>query len=354
MSPGEPATVALVGCGAVAQLYYAPALAALEKAGWLRVAVLCDPNAATRGVLKRHFPSAREVNDPRDLLGEKTELAILASPPAVHAEQSIALLAAGMSVLCEKPLAASAAQARAMVDAAARSSGLLAAGMLRRFFPATQTIRQMVATEAIGAITSFDFQEGDVFRWPVSSGAYFQRQTAGGGVLMDIGAHALDLMIWWFGEPVEVHYEDDAMGGIEVNCRVRLRFAAGFSGVVRLSRDCALSNRYVFRGTHGSFSWMVNDANRLQVDFGNTPYMLNAAIENGGEPAAHFERSFIDQICNVIAAIRGAERLRVPAAEALPGLRLIERCYAHRSLLAMSWLEKGEAQRAAELQRLSE
>ena len=344
----KPVMVAISGCGAVAQLYYAPALQALEKAGWLQVGALHDPVPAMRKVMKQFFPSALEAEQYPDL-HEDVDLVILASPPWNHAEQAIELLRAGKSVLCEKPLTTTVAQAQAMIEAAAASSGVLAAGMLRRFFPATQMIREMLAANAIGDITSFDIQEGDVFRWPVASAAYFDKRKGGGGVLRDIGAHALDLMVWWLGEPVDTSYEDDAMGGIEVNCRLRCRFASGFSGQVRLSRDCTLANRYTVHGSHGWLSWQVNETNRLRAGFGASEHTLNAALEHASGPAADFEHCFIRQICNVIAAMRRAEPLRVSAVEVLPSLRLIEHCYAHRQAMPMPWLSRIEALRAAEL-----
>lgn len=342
--------VGLLGCGAVAQLYYAPALRALEKAGLLRVGALHDPVPAMRKAMKQVFPSALEVEQFPGLYADM-DLVILASPPWMHAEQSIELLRAGKSVLCEKPLTTTVAQAEAMIEAAAASSGVLAAGMLRRFFPATQMIREMLAANAIGDITSFDIQEGNVFRWPVASAAYFDKRTGGGGVLRDIGAHALDLMVWWLGEPVDTSYEDDAMGGIEVNCRLRCRFASGFSGQVRLSRDSNLANRYTLHGTRGWLSWQANETNRLEAGFGASAYTLSAALEQASSPAADFERCFIDQICNVIAAMRRTEPVRVPAAEVLPSLRLIDHCYAQRQAMPMPWLGEIEALRAAELGR---
>jgi predicted dehydrogenase len=348
----KPVTVAIAGCGAVAQRYYAPALQTLEKAGWVRVRALFDPDRDMRRILKQCFPSALEVED-FSRLSNEIDLVIVASPPAAHAEQSVALLRSGMCVLCEKPLATSVADAQAMIEAAAESSSILAAGMVRRFFPATRMIRQMLTSNAIGDITSFEFQEGNVFRWPVASAAYFEKAISGGGVLMDIGAHALDLLVWWLGEPVEIQYEDDAMGGVEVNCRVGCKFASGITGEVRLSRDCALSNRYVVRGTRGWLSWWTKETNRLEASFGDARYTLNAGIEEAGRPAAHFEGSFIDQICNVIGAMACENSLQVSAAEVVPSLRLIEACYAQRLSMPMPWLGPAEASRAAELSRLN-
>lgn len=342
---GKPATVALVGCGAVAQRYYGPALQALEAAGWLRVVALHDPNPAMRQTLRQRFPTAHEAEVFAAAYADAPELAIVASPPAVHAEQSIELLRAGVSVLCEKPLARTVAEAEAMIAAAADASAVLAVGMVRRHFPATQKIHELLAASALGSDITFDVQEGVVFRWPVASAAYFQKTS--GGVLMDIGVHALDLLIWWFGEPVEIAYEDDAMGGIEVNCRLRCQFASGVRGELRLSRDCALPNHYVLRGTEGTIRWPVNEANRLEIGSRRSPYVLNAQLEEDGAPAAPFEQSFMQQICNVIEAVRGDAEPRVSAADALGSLRAIERCYRHRKPMPMPWLAPGEASRAA-------
>jgi len=341
--------VALVGCGAVVQQYYVPALCTLERGGTLEVSALCDPDAAMRGRVKRSFSGARELQDFADVRQVDAELVILASPPSLHAAQATELLRQGRAVLCEKPLAASAAEAQKMVDAAGAASGILAAGMLRRFFPATQVIRDLLSTGAVGEIVSFDVQEGTRFHWPVASPAYFTKRSSAGGVLMDIGAHALDLLIWWLGEPVETVYEDDAMGGVEANCRLRCRFAGGVSGEVRLSRDWDLANRYVLRGTRGAISWPVNEANRLELSLDGSRYTLNAQVEESGQPAAHFERGFISQILNVLAAMRGEQPLHVHAADALPSLRLIEHCYANRALIQMGWLDPSEVSQATRL-----
>jgi hypothetical protein len=66
-------------------------------------------------------------------------------------------------------------------------------------------------------------------------------------------------------------------------------------------------------------------------------------------PAANFHQSFMDQLCNVVATVRGREELRVPADEGLHSLKLIEDCYRQRSLMSMPWLGEAEERRAREL-----
>jgi predicted dehydrogenase len=352
-----PVRVGLVGCGAVSQLYYAPALKELERLGLIRVSALFDPNAASVTQLQQIFSQANIVRDISAFSRDAVDLAIVASPPKFHAVQTIQLLNAGLSVLCEKPMANTVAEAEAMIAAVDQAEGVLAIGLFRRFLPATQAIRQVLSLGVLGEVQSFECYEGDFFRWPVQSPNYFKRSTAQGGVLLDIGVHLLDLLLWWFGNPIDIQYEDDAMGGVDVNCILQCQFA-GFTGTVRLSRDCSLSNRYVIRGSKGWLNWTVNGADNVQIGFTNSHFALDTKIYYGvqqsglpilAQPAFNFEQSFISQIGNVIAAMHGQESLLVPASEGIRSLRWIEHCYHHRTLMAMPWFSPAEANRAQQL-----
>ena len=358
MSHSKTPEVALVGCGAVAELYYTPALQELERTGHLHVRALFDPSPDRVAALKKTFPSAAPVGNLAELSRLGVDFAIIASPPRYHAEQTIQALTSGLSVLCEKPMAATVAEGEAMIEAAAAARQVLAVGLFRRFFPATQAIRELLSRNILGEVTSFSCSEGGIFDWPVQSASYFQKGAARGGVLLDIGVHVLDLLTWWFGEPIEVRYEDDAMGGIEANCRIRLRFAQGFAGEVRLSRDWPLSNRHVIQCTKGWVSWNANEAEGIQIGFYDADFALGSQLyENKltnvlptlGQPAFNFQQSFVSQLRNVIAAVRGTEPLVVSGEQGLQSLKLIEYCYRHRTLMPMPWLSEQEYTRAQQI-----
>jgi predicted dehydrogenase len=167
------------------------------------VAAIYDPVAANATQVQRLFPGARRLEHFDELLRAPAELAIVSSPPRFHAEQTIRVLGAGKSVLCEKPMAMTVAEAEAMSLAAQHASRVLAIGLFRRFFPATQMIHSILTDGLLGDVTDFSFAEGGRFRWPTASPSYFSR-TSGNGVLMDLGAHLLDLMVWWMGEPERI------------------------------------------------------------------------------------------------------------------------------------------------------
>jgi predicted dehydrogenase len=132
------------------------------------------------------------------------------------------------------------------------------------------------------------------------------------------------------------------MEGIEVNCRLKLKFAQGFAGEVRLSRDCPMPNRYVIKGEKGWLSWNVNDAAGVQIGFDNTGFTLDSRLyhtvnQSGlpllGIPAFNFEQSFISQLSNILAAVQGLEPLVLSGEQGLESLKLIEHCYHNRRLM---------------------
>jgi predicted dehydrogenase len=357
----EPVRIALAGCGAVSSLYYAPALQELQRAGEVVLAAVFDPERGAAERIAAQFPAVVVADSFEALQAVAFELAVVASPPALHAHQSIQLLRAGRAVLCEKPMATTLVDAQAMVAAAAESQAVLAVGMVRRFFPAAEFIRNAIALGVLGELSSFDLAEGSAnFGWPVASPSYFQRQQAGGGVLMDIGVHVLDLLTWWLGEPVALDYADDAMGGIEANCLVSCTYASGLQGKVRLSRDAPLANEFTLRGSKGWLRWAANVADAVEMGLQGSQHLLDATLRRRGRagtslrsaaPAYNFEQSFVSQLRNVARAVRGKETLRVPASEAVAAIRQLEYCYGHRSLLALDWLGEVELARARQLQQ---
>ena len=341
--------VILVGCGAVSQYQYAPALRALERTGELKVAALVDPAERQRTSLLEIFPHASSVADLKDCQIDSSTLVIVASPPKWHAEQTIFGLQHGATVLCEKPMAANSEEAETMLRTSRESGSLLAVGLFRRFFPAAEMIKSLIDNKPFGALQNFTIQEGEKFGWGAASDSYFRRGVTYGGVLYDIGVHVLDLLIWWFGEPASFDYQDDAMGGIEANCLLDLSYSGGVSGNVRLSRDWETRNSYTFYFEKGTVVFEAGYANRLNVLPTGTPLMLSGELVEESmrhtlvkQPTRTNLQSFIEQIKNIVAAIKFGEPLRVPGEEGIRSLRLIEQCYANRTLMEMSWLDADE------------
>lgn len=357
MPATSPRRVILVGCGAVARQFYVPALRTLQNAGLLRVAAVVDPSVSARELVARAFPRAGQAAALEQTTAPAGTLAIIASPPGFHAAQTIAAVERGWHVLCEKPMASTVAECEEMVAAARRQDRLLAVGLYKRFFPSSRYLQVLCRDWLLGPLLHYTIKEGGPFRWPAGP-SFFDRSQTRGGVLFDIGVHVFDLLGWWLGEPADLRYADDAMGGLETNAFAQLDYANGAQGRVHLSRDWATAQQYRFVFERGVVSWKVNDANGLTVQLTGAPASLNAVLMTPlPEPvrlAAPGDlptnaQCFLLQLCNVLAAIAGDEPLAVPGEEGLRSLRWIEHCYTNRRLIDQPWLAPAEAAHAQEL-----
>lgn len=333
-------TVAISGCGAVTELYHGPALAQLSAGGRVRVIGVADPAAGRRDAIGRCFPEARRTAEFAELLALGPDLVVVASPPNVHHEQVLAALAAGAHVLCEKPLATRGVHAREMATKALAHDRVLAVGMIRRYLPAARLVRQIVADEIVGAIQRFDVFEGGPFRWPFHAADYFRLQSAGGGVLADIGPHVVDLLSWWLGPVASAVAADDALGGVDANALLEIRCGSA-TGRIRLSRDWFRPNRVVLEGSGGRIVWDLEDVDRIVLE--------RAGIRESraaGSPAATFESCFELQLRDLLDAMAGRPSTVVRADEAVQVVEVVERAYRDSALLEMPWLGPRERSHA--------
>ena len=336
----RPLRVAIVGCGAAAERLHAPALAALASAGEADVVALCDPDAARAASLAAVFPRAAACTELERVAAIGPDLAIVASPAALHAAQSSSLLDAGVHVLCEKPVAASTADAARMVAAAERAHRLLAVGLIRRFFPSARLVHDLVASGRFGALESASILETGGFHWPFRSAAAFVPRLTPGGILLDLGVHVLDLLAWWFPGVRVAAYQDDAMGGAEATAVATCEMGRA-RVTVRLSRDWPMPGRYELRFEHGRIVWDGVDPVSVQVDYA-LPADADVEFSAAGVPARSWDDCFRAQLENVVAAVRGESPLVVSGVDAMTSLSLVEECYRTRSLLASPWFGADE------------
>lgn len=341
----------LVGCGAVSQQLYAPALQHLEKSGIAKVVAVVDPSLAARGELARRFPRAQALAALAGVAGvQPGALAIIASPAARHLEHVLAATTRGWHILCEKPLAATSNDAEEMIKAAEDASVRFAVNHYRRFFSAARALKELCyGRTPLGQLMRFNVSEGGPFDWPAVSPAIFQRSETPGGVLADLGVDALDLLVWWLGDPLDHAYADDAMGGFEINARLTLR-VGDVTGHVQLSRDWATPNRYTFDFARGRAVWSVNDANGLAIELQGLPFTMRGNLaETSGLPTDNHPQSFLSHLRQVVVAVRDGSPVPVDARVGARILRLIENCYARRRPLAQPWLTLSEDQNARRL-----
>lgn len=354
MRPGDarapwtpPVNLVLVGCGAVARSYYAPALKRLLAAGWVGAVRLFDPSSARAREVAVLLPTGALAPSWEDVLNGPEELAIVASPSVAHAEQVQALLEHGKHVLCEKPFVLDRVVGESLVDLARERGLLCAAGMVRRFSRSACLFRQLLSE---ARPTRLVWHEGSPFRWPVDSPAYFAPE-AGNQLLWDIGSHVVDLLVWWLGVPPELACRDDAMGGTATNCLLELEWPDGCSAEVRLSREYDLAGGLVVERPSGVLS--CRDVTEADVVRGSQKSAAPSFEQRIPGAAASAGRTFADcfelQLQNVLASVRGVAPLWAPAEDVVESVGALATAEVGSRLLESPWLSRREVERARAL-----
>jgi predicted dehydrogenase len=251
----------------------------------------------------------------------KLDAAIVCTPPATHVDICVSLMQHGIHVLCEKPFSTDVAGAQRMLAAAQQAGVKLTMASKFRYVENLIQARSMVASGVLGDLILFE----NVFASCANMNSRWNSRPtiSGGGVLIDNGAHSVDLIHYFLGPLVEVHArEGKRTQGLQVEDTVLL-FARSVSGVlcnIELSwsitrqKDSFLD----ISGTLGSVSVGWKRAGRL--DYAHRQWM---PFGNGYNKIQAFRR----QIENFSRAIRGEERLLITGSDALASVNVIECAY---------------------------
>ena len=197
--------VGFIGCGGIANGKHLPAMA-FEKRNGVQLVAFCDlvEERAQKACDKYGDAGAKVYTDYRELLKDGSIDAVhVLTPNVKHCEITVAALEAGKDVLCEKPMATSTEEAKKMLEARDKSGKLLTIGYQYRHFANHLTAKAVVEEGHLGEIyyaeASYIRRRG-VPTW----GVFADKAQQGGGPLIDIATHALDLTLWLMNnyEPV--------------------------------------------------------------------------------------------------------------------------------------------------------
>jgi predicted dehydrogenase len=174
---------------------------------------ICDPSAEMLGAARDLAPTAEVVDSFEQLLDTCPDGVLIATPSAFHAEQSITALEAGVAVFCQKPLGRDAHEVAAVLDAARRNDRLLGVDFSYRHTKAMRLIRSLIQEEAIGRVYAaelvFHNAYGPDKPW------FYDAALSGGGCVMDLGVHLVDLLLWTLGFPAVTSVSADLYVGGE-------------------------------------------------------------------------------------------------------------------------------------------
>jgi predicted dehydrogenase len=184
----------IIGCGGIAKQKHLPST---KKLGDVEVTAFCDvlPARAKEANLEFADGKGKVFTDYRELLKEELDAVLVLTPNNSHSEITVAALKSGKHVMCEKPMATNAAEARAMIAAGNESMKLLTIGYQNRFRPDSLFLKAECEKGTLGEIyfaKATALRRRAVPTW----GVFLDAEKQGGGPLIDIGTHALDLSLF--------------------------------------------------------------------------------------------------------------------------------------------------------------
>lgn len=188
--------VAIVGAGRIVERVHLPVISSFPKT---IITALLDVDQERATQLAGRFGIKRVCTTLDELCETRPHIALVACPNYLHAQVATVLLESGIHVLSEKPMAISSSEAARMCNSAAHSTAELMVGFVNRFRPEVQSLKQTIETGILGDVKSIRCGWLRRNGIPGVNTWFCRRAKAGGGALMDIGSHLIDLCVWFSG-----------------------------------------------------------------------------------------------------------------------------------------------------------
>jgi predicted dehydrogenase len=227
---------AVIGCGTAARKIHLPAL---RDAG-AEVTVFASRSRASAESLRDAWASGDVVDRWEDAVTHPdVDAVLIATPNAHHCEVTLGAVAAGRHVLVDKPMACSTADADAMIDAADERGVYLVPFQNTRFAAPFVAAQRCVAAGRIGEVAGFRaaFGHGGPQDWAARAEWFFDAALAGGGCLMDLGVHVIDLVRAVTAEDIVAVSAtcNGRRGDVETDAQVLARLDNGAIGTIHAS-----------------------------------------------------------------------------------------------------------------------
>jgi predicted dehydrogenase len=307
---------------------------AMLATGLVEAAAIADPSPEMAAEAARLAPEAALVAGLPELLDHDLDGVVIATPSALHAEQAIACLERGAAVFCQKPLGRTAAEAEAVVAAARAADRLLEVDFSYRFTAGMTAIRELLRAGELGRIYAVDLVFHNAYG--PDKAWFYDRALSGGGCLMDLGVHLVDLLLWAMDfpqvadvtgrmfekgarlEPGAAQVEDYVAAALTLDSGAAVQLACSW----RLHAGCDAMISASFYGTDGGAVFQNVDGSFYDFTAGRLRGTVREVLalppdEWGGRAAANWARR-----------LAGGD-LFCPAADRLTEVaRIVDRIYA--------------------------
>ena len=308
---------AVVGCGTAARQIHLPALreagadvTVFASRSRASAESLCDAWAG--GVVMDRWEDAVERDD--------VDAVLITTPNANHCEVAVAAAAAGKHVLVDKPLACNTLDADVMIAAADQHDVLLVPFQNSRFAAPFAAARQCVAAGRVGAVTGFRAAYGHAGpqAWAAHADWFFDSARAGGGCLMDLGVHVVDVVRAVTGDDIVAVSAlcNGRRGDVETDAQLLARLRGGAIGAIQASWSSS-------SGPDHQLTVVGTDAT-LHLD-SRTPLTLLGP--DGARERVELPDAVGSPLAELLAAIAGERAPSVTAADGRAAVAVVEAAY---------------------------
>ncbi|MCX7772060.1 MAG: Gfo/Idh/MocA family oxidoreductase, partial [Clostridia bacterium] len=299
-----------VGAGGIADWKH---LAGYSKIKDIEITSICDSNLQAAQRLADKYRIPRVYNDYKEMLQkEELDLISVCTPNFLHAPVTLMALEKGINVHCEKPIALNAQEAAAMVEAKNKSGKKLMVALNNRFTNESVFVKHYIDSGALGPIYHAKCGWRRRKGIPGKGGWFTQKAFSGGGPLIDLGVHFMDLVMYFMGYPeVEtvsgstydrfMHPDGEKVPGCDVEDMA--------TGIVRLKNGCTIDfefnwashvekeyNYYEILGEKGGISYRDGEL-KIYTDIAGTSINMVPEIDKYNKKLDEFEH-FLDCIRN--------------------------------------------------------
>jgi predicted dehydrogenase len=306
---------------------------AIIDADIAHVIAIADPSPAMAAEAQKLAPGAKIVGSLDEILDASADGVVIATPSAMHAEQSIRALLRGAAVFCQKPLGRNAAETQAVIDAARKADRLIGVDFSYRYTQGMQRIAGIVRASELGHVFAVDLAFHNAYG-PDKAWFYDPAQS-GGGCIMDLGVHLVDLALWVLhfpevtsvtsklfagGEllgPAPDRVEDYAIATLQLGSGMAVQLACSWH--LQAGRDAIISA--AFYGTNGGAA--LHNVNGSFYDFVAERYRGTARETLAAPSDAWGGRAAVDWATRLAAGAR----FDAEAEKLVTVSRVIDRIY---------------------------
>jgi myo-inositol 2-dehydrogenase/D-chiro-inositol 1-dehydrogenase len=332
--PDAPLAIGVVGCGAIVRSAHLPVLLGIGDA---RITAIADPDAAALDAVRIRVPQARAFSSADALLAEgEVDAVVVAAPSALHADLAVAVLERRRHLYLEKPIATTVADAQRVLDAWRRAGSVGVVGYNYRRNPLVHSAATMLRRGDVGRPIAFRTVFSTCFHDAGTPRSWRHSRASGGGVLLDLAPHHIDLIRFLSGvEVVRVFARIRSHRSEDDTALLLLELSDGSTADLFVSLSSAESDRVEIYGENGRIvvdryreHSVVADplrAHRSAVDYasrvGARARGLAYAIAKRRAPA--HEPSFARTMYDFVAACRANHPMSPDLADGFASLAVV-------------------------------